>query len=85
VEPEIPADPNMELVVVLETDEPFALALAKGLLEEAGIPFMVRNEITRLVNDIDPMLRKWFKIQVASDREEEARELLSTLHEPQTE
>lgn len=78
-EPESPFDPNMELVVVLETNEAFALALAKGLLKEAGIPFMILNEITMLVNDVDPMLRKWFKVQVARDREAEARELLSTL------
>ena len=77
------SDPNMKLVVVLETNEAFALALAKGLLDEAGIPFLVQNEISMLVTDVDPMLRKWIKLQVAADREAEARELLATLHEPQ--
>ena len=72
----------MKLVVVLETNEAFALALAKGLLEEAGIPFMILNEVSMLVNDVDPNLRKWIKVQVAADREAEARELLSTLLEP---
>ena len=83
MEPEIPSDPNMELVVVLETNEAFALALAKGLLEEAGIPFMILNEISMLVNDVDPMLRKRLKVQVARDREVEARELLANLLQPQ--
>ena len=75
-------DPDMKLVVVLETNEAFALALAKGLLEEAGIPFMIQNELSMLVNDVDPNLRKWIKVQVAADREAEARELLSTLLAP---
>jgi hypothetical protein len=77
-----PSDPGLNLVVVLETNDPFALALAKGLLEEAGIPYFGLNEITRLVNDVDPMLRKWVKLQVARDREAEARELLAELPHP---
>ncbi len=84
MEPEIPSKPNMELVVVLDTDEAFAIALAKGLLEEAGIPYMIPNEISRLVNDVDPMLRKRLKLFVARDREAEARELLTNLLQPQT-
>lgn len=75
-------DPNLNLAVVLETNDAFAVALAKGLLEEAGIPFLIQNGISMLINDVDPMLRKWIKLQVASDREGEARELLATL-EPQ--
>ena len=77
-------DPNLNLAVVLETNDAFAVALAKGLLDEAGIPFLVQNGISMLVNDVDPMLRKWVKIQVAADREAEARELLSSLPEPET-
>lgn len=64
-----------------ETDNP--IALAKGTLEEAGIPFFVFNEISTLVNDIDPMLHKWFRGQVACDREGAARELLTPLPEPE--
>jgi hypothetical protein len=72
----------MELVVVLETNEPLAFALAKGSLEEAGIPFSAHNEIATLVTDIDPMLRKWVWIKVPRDREAEARELLAPLFSP---
>ena len=82
-EPESPFDPDMKLVVVLETCDAFALALAKGLLEEAGIPFFVLNELSTLVNDIDPMLRKWVRVQVASDREAEAREILARISQPE--
>lgn len=81
--PPLPADPsfdqNLDLVVVLETDDPLTLAFAKGTLTEAGIPFYVFNEISTLVNDIDPMLHKWFRVQVACDREAAARELLTPL------
>ncbi len=82
-EPASAFDPNLELVVVLETCDAFALALAKGLLEDAGIPFFVLNELSMLVTDVDPMLRKWVRIQVASDREAEARELLARISQPE--
>jgi len=70
-------------VVVLETNDGFALALAKELLKEAGIPYFVLNQITTLVNDVDPMLRKWVRLQVARDREAEARELVASLVQSQ--
>ena len=70
-------------MVVLETNDGFALALAKELLKEAGIPYFVLNQITTLVNDVDPMLRKWVRLQVARDREAEARELVASLVQSQ--
>ena len=76
------SDPDMELVVVLNTNEPIAFALAKGSLEQAGIPFFAEGEITKLVNDIDPTLRKWVRLKVPRDREEEARDLLAPLFTP---
>ena len=36
-----------------------------------------------LANDIDSMLHKWFRVQVACDREGSARELLIPLPEPE--
>jgi putative signal transducing protein len=80
--PEAPFDPDLNLVVVLETNDPFELALAKGLLDEAGIPYFALNAITRLVNDVDPMLRKWVRLQVARDREAEARDLIDAMRQP---
>lgn len=75
-------DPNLGLVIVLESSDAIQLALAKGLLEEAGIPFFVLGQITRLVNDVDPMLHKVQKVQVPRDREAEARELIEGMLQP---
>ena len=78
-------EPNLELVVVLDTNDPFAFALAKGALEQAGIPFSILNGITTLMNDISPSVQKWLQLQVARDREVETRELLTAVLEPQPE
>lgn len=75
-------DPNLELVVVLETNNPIELALAKGLLEDAGIPHFVLGQIATLVRDVDGFLKKWVRLQVPRDREGEARELLKPVLEP---
>ena len=75
-------DPTLDLVVVLETNDSIKLSLAKGLLEDAGIPFFVLGQITTLVNDVDGFLQKWRRLQVPRDREAEARELLESLEQP---
>ena len=72
-------DPALGLVVVLETNDRIQLALAKGLLEDAGIPFFVLGQIATLVQDVDGFLHKWVRVQVPRDREAEARELLDEL------
>jgi Putative prokaryotic signal transducing protein len=81
-EPDPHFDPSLDLVVVLETNDRFQAALAKGTLEDAGIPFFVLGQITTLVNDVDGFLRKWVRIQVPRDREAEARELLEEVMQP---
>lgn len=55
-EPQLEPDPRLEpdsslapesemaLVAVFETQNPIVLALAKGILEDAGVPFVVRGE-----------------------------------------
>ena len=70
-------DPNLDLVVVLETDDPVQLFLAKGLLEDADVPFFVLGQIAMLIQDVDPFLHKRVRVQVPRDREAEARELLA--------
>ncbi|MGA2273183.1 MAG: DUF2007 domain-containing protein [Bryobacteraceae bacterium] len=80
--PEEPAsrfDPTLDLVVVLETNDRVQLAMAKGLLEDAGIPFFILGQIATLVTDVDSFLHKWVRVQVPRDREAEARELLEEL------
>ena len=78
-EPARPFDPDLDLVVVLETNDRIQLALAKGLLEDADIPFFVLGQIATLVQDVDGFLHKWARVQVSRDCEAEARELLATL------
>jgi hypothetical protein len=74
--------PTLDLVVVLETNNRIQLALAKGLLEEAEIPFFVLGQIATLVQDVDGFLHKWVRVQVPRDREEEAREILDSMLQP---
>lgn len=76
-------DPSLDLVVVLETNDRIRLALAKGLLEDAGIPFFVLGQIATLIQDVDGFLHKWTRLQVSGDREAEARELLEPLLQPE--
>ena len=54
-------DPDLDLVVVLETSDRILLAFAKGLLEEAGIPFYVLGQIATLIQDVDGFLHKWVR------------------------
>jgi hypothetical protein len=77
-------DPDLDLVVVLETDDRVQLALARGLLEDAGIPFYVLGQIATLIQDVDPFLHKWVRLQVPRDREAEARQVLESLLVPET-
>jgi hypothetical protein len=72
-------DPTLDLVVVLETNDRIQLAFAKGLLEEAGIPFFILGQIATLIQDVDGFLHKWVRVQVPRDREAEARELMEEL------
>jgi len=81
-EPPDPFDPALELAVVLESNDRIELAMAKGLLEDAGIPFFGLGQITTLVNEVDGFLRKWVRLQVPRDREAEARALLEQLLVP---
>ena len=77
-------DPSIELVVVLDSNNSIQLAMARGLLEQSGIPYYVLGKITRLVNDVDPFLNKWAKLQVPRDREAEAIEVLEPVLHPET-
>jgi hypothetical protein len=76
------SDPDLGLVVVLETNDPFQAAMARGLLEDAGIPLYVLGQIATLVQEVDGQLRKWVRLQVPRDREAEAREILEQVLHP---
>jgi hypothetical protein len=75
--------PDLDLVVILETNDRIQLAMVKGLMEDAGIPFFVLGQIATLVQDVDPFLQKWVRLQVPRDREAEARKLLETFANPE--
>ncbi len=77
-------DPTLGLTVILESDNPMQVAMARGLLDEAEIPYYALGQITRLVNDVDPFLRKLVRLQVPRDREQEAREILEPVLHPET-
>ena len=81
-DPPDPFNPSLELVVVLETNDPVQLAMAKGLLEDAGIPLFVLGQIATLIQDVDGFLHKWVRLQVPRDREIEARNLLEQILQP---
>lgn len=81
-EPPDPFDPSLGTVVVMETRDAVQLAMAKGLLDDSGIPFVLQGRITTLVTDVDPFLQKNVRIVVPRDRETEARELLDYLLNP---
>lgn len=48
------------------------LALAKGMLEDAGVPFFVLGQIATLVSDVDGFLRKWLRLQAPRSIEADA-------------
>ncbi|HTS62437.1 MAG TPA: DUF2007 domain-containing protein [Verrucomicrobiae bacterium] len=75
-------DSGEQLVSVLETNDRIQLAMARGLLEDAGIPFILQGQIATLVQDVDGFLRKWVRVQVPRDREIEARDVLDQLMQP---
>ena len=73
-------DPDLELVTILEANDPLLIGSAKGMLEEAGIPFHVLGEeLGCHYGVVGPFLNPWCRVQVAVDREAEARALLQQI------
>jgi Putative prokaryotic signal transducing protein len=75
-------DSASQLVVVLETNDQIQLAMAKGLLEDAGIPLFIQGQLATLYQPMDGFLRKWIRLQVPEDRAAEAKELLEQVAKP---
>ena len=76
------AEPGSRWVTVLETNDQFQFALAKGLLEDAGIPLFIQGQLATLYQSLDGFLRKWVRVQVPEDRVAEAQELLEQVLTP---
>lgn len=68
-------DPNMKLVVVLETPNMVLLDLAQAALEEAGIEFAVKEPEPPEFG-FTPILNPVFRIFVADRDEPRARQVL---------
>ena len=77
-----PQEQPIPLVVVLETNDQIQLAMAKGLLVDAGIPLFIQGQIATLYQSVDGFLRKWVRLQVPEDRAEEAQEVLQPVLNP---
>lgn len=69
--------PPPELVTVFESGNPALLALAKSLLEGAGIPYLVKGGEFQDVFTLP--LTAPIQLQVEPERAEEAAELLREL------
>jgi hypothetical protein len=81
--------PPVELVTVLETSDPFALNLAKASLEDAGIEYVAGGgDPSGLAGMIGIVMKApgggCCEIQVARERESEARALLEPLRHPRS-
>jgi len=76
-------EPQVEPVMVFESSDRFAISLAKGSLEESGIPFWMQGgeNYTELVSMI-PIMFPSCRFLVPKEHEAEARELLALLESP---
>ena len=69
-------------MAVFESNDTFALGLAKGSLEDAGIPFWTQGDESAARLAFGPVLFPPCQFLVTSDREAEAREVLASLESP---
>jgi hypothetical protein len=65
-------------VTVLTVRDPGVLAVAKSVLDEAGIEYFAKGEE---VQNLTPLML-WVELQVGADDEAEARTLLADLAQP---
>jgi hypothetical protein len=73
---------SQELVTVFESSDAFVIAMAKGALEDSGIPFLIRGDEIYHRQMMGPLLFSSCRFVVTRDREAEARELLQQLEAP---
>ncbi len=79
--PEAP-DRELDAVVVFESNDSFTVGLAKGSLEDAGIPFSMQGDETAARLVLGPIMFPPCRFLVPKDRETEARTLLEPLQSP---
>ena len=73
--PETP-DSQPDLVTVFESNDAFTIGLAKGTLEDSGIPFWNQSDETAARLVLGPVMFPPCRFLVPKDREVEARALM---------
>jgi hypothetical protein len=71
-----------EWIVIFDTTDRTRFAMAKGLIEDSGIPFLVQGQIGTLIQDLNGFLHKRISIEVPRELEAEAREVLAPILGP---
>jgi len=69
-------DPKMELVTVFESDDQVAFELAKAVLDEAGVEYLVREDPPAGFG-FSPILHPMRRILMPAYRKDEALELIA--------
>ena len=69
-------DPNMEIVSVFESDDLVAFELAKSMLDEAGVEYLVMEDPPARFG-FSPILHPMRRILMPAYRQEEALALIS--------
>jgi len=72
-------------VAVFESNDRFTVSLAKGSLEDAGIPFWMHGDEIAAHLALSPVIFPSCQFLVTKDREAEARELLASLQSSRVE
>ena len=69
-------DPNMEIVTVFESDDQVAFELAKSVLDEAGVDYIVREDPPAGFG-FSPFLNPFRRILMPASRKDEALALIA--------
>jgi hypothetical protein len=67
---------NLELVTLLELEDPIQLSLVRSLLESEGIPCLLKGESVHTLGGVGIMGRRKTRLQVASEDLQKAKELV---------
>ena len=71
---------DLDALIRTGFDSPVAIGLAKGLFQEAGIPFFTMDQNVAARQESGNFLG-WWSVRVPSGREAEAREILQSVEE----
>jgi hypothetical protein len=71
---------NIDVLIRTGLQNPFAVSLAKSLLEEAGIPYFTMDQNSAARQESGNFLG-WWSVRVPREREAEAREILASVEE----